>query len=170
VNATIEDFLRKPEPQPAAWTLVPAQDDWQQLHRSTLPALDAPGQRFEDYVQAVADQLDPWCCYTDRIARLEGRDLAEVAALENELRALWADYSQFQVHEQEVTLESVVLHRTLKRAFNAWLLALTQARQGSWEPALELADQATRLMLAVARTQEQLTQRTGLLGLDLREE
>lgn len=67
-------------------------------------------------------------------------------------------------------MESVTLHRLLKRAFDTWFLALNCARQGKWEEALGVAEGANALLSAVAEAQENLQSITGAAGLDIREE
>jgi hypothetical protein len=145
----------------------------EQLYQQAAPALRAENlgaDALEAQILELADRVDPFSLRTERYQRLALTDPAQLPALESELRSLWGSYAATPVAPEQVTLESVTLHRLLKRAFDSWFLAISCARRGKWEEALGVAEGANALLSALAEAQENFQSITGAAGLDLREE
>lgn len=145
----------------------------EQLYVRAAPVLSTENcnsAELEAKILELAERVDPYSLRTERYQRLATADPRQVALLEGELRELWSRYSTAPVEEHQITLESVTLHRLLKRAFDTWFLALSLARQAKWDDALGVAEGANALLYAVTEAQERIQSMTGAMGLDLKEE
>lgn len=103
---------------------------------------------------------------------LEGRPepLAQaVAELEAVMEEAWEPYYHTPVADSEVTAESVVGHRILMDGIQGWIDALTATRsaaygEATWEDAVQAAEQANRLLVAVQKFSERIERETQFAG------
>ena len=88
-----------------------------------------------------------------RLEQLE-QVLSELDQLLNEA---WEPYASLSVTEEEITAETVVGHRVLREGFDFWFKALDETElavneEGCFEQALSLAEEGSRLLVAMQRS------------------
>lgn len=136
--------------------------------------LTACPERAEEELTQVAAWLPELCWQTPLWHRfcagleagLEGdwegfeRELQEI---DGEVELAWDEYAQLHIREDEVTLETVLGHRFLLEGLEGWKAAVEEAFRAAEEGdsvdrALEFAEQANRMLVAVGVHAERVAQ------------
>lgn len=131
---------------------------------------------LESDLETTAKRLPKWEWQTELYADFArvaeevltgGGETAEVKLDEVEQRVLrvWKSYGEVGIEESELTAESIAGHRFLKRGVTEWLEALNCLRsamdgEDDLEVALEHAEEANRLLVAVQKFGERIERQT----------
>ena len=135
-------------------------------------------ERLEGEFRAVAAGLDDEDWATPGYLEIEravqafeegGAPEELMAALETmraRLDAAWLDYSRTPVEEHEVAAESVVGHRLLQEGFELWFQSLEELEQAlaqgsTFDPGLQTAENANRLLVTIERLRDRVQQAGG---------
>lgn len=126
--------------------------------------VELPGSLLDQALRESAASLPSERWYTDTMQALgdclaaaeDGDGEAFEAGLEwlkAHFQAAWDRYASVPVALTEVTSETAVRHRLIVEALQGWLDALGAAEEDfPWEDVLFMAEQANRLLVAVAET------------------
>jgi hypothetical protein len=168
-----DDFLQGGLP---ANSLRGFADSYKELFTRKTPV----GPSLEDQLRAIADELseEEWC--TGSYLKLEaGADAFErgdekslVAALDDlelVIQQAWENYAGLSIAQSEITAESVAGHGLLQEGVQEWFAALDCARaatrgEAEWDDALEIAENANRLLVAVCKFSTRHQTQTPLAG------
>ena len=149
--------------------------DFAERHKELFLAKVGQGAGLEEELRALADELEEseWCTgsYLKLEAGVDAFDEGDDAGLASALDDLelviqqaWESYAGLSIAQSEITAESVAGHGLLQEGVQEWFAALDCARaaarqEAEWDDALEMAENANRLLVAVckfsARTQQQ---------------
>ena len=141
--------------------------DFSEQHKNLFLSKAKEGPSLEEELRAMADDLEEeeWC--TGSYLRLEagvdafedGDDDALNKALDDlelVIQQAWDHYSGISIAQTEITAESVAGHGLLQEGVQEWFAALDCARsaardEADWDDALEIAENANRLLAAVTK-------------------
>ena len=135
--------------------------DWLESDLATianrLPRWEWNTELYAEFAQA-AEELR-----TNRGESAEGR----LDDVEERVLRVWRSYCEVGMEETELTAESIVGHRILKRGVAEWLEALNCLRsviegEGDLDEGLEHAEQANRLLVAVQKFGDRIERQTRL--------
>ncbi len=108
-----------------------AEEDWRtELFQDFESALDQGGDPLQDFCERTSIQFEN----------------------------AWERYTRQQILESEVTVESAVGHQLLRGGIDHWFRALDRACQGRSEEALDYAEQANRMLVALQHLQRRVEQ------------
>lgn len=148
---------------------VPAQAlrDFADRHAPLFTTGKGEGPSLEEDLRALADGLseEEWCTgsYLKLEAGVEAFEDGDGEALREALEELelmvqqaWESYAGLSISQSEVTAESVAGHGLLQEGVQEWFAAIDCARaaardEGDLDEALEIAENANRLLVAVSR-------------------
>lgn len=125
---------------------------------SELPenALDELEREYCEFAQDLGDgewQTEIFQSFSHGVKAIQVGQVEQGMSVLNPLyenvKEAWRIYTKTLVHEDEVTIETVVGHRLLKLGTQLWMQAFERAGQGHFEEALVKAEQATRHLVAV---------------------
>lgn len=148
---------------------LPAQAlrDFAEQHATLFAKQGNEGPTLEEELRAMAEDLEEeeWC--TGSYLKLEaGVDAFEdgdeealhgaLEDLEAVIQRAWENYSGLSIAQSEITAESVAGHGLLQEGVQEWFAAIDCARaaardEADWDDALEMAENANRLLAAVTK-------------------